>query len=67
MVLDSFRLAGNVYSESEAKHICCIMEGIRTSLLRLPDFEGSEYEELNTQIKVALDDFNAIYDLLQVG
>lgn len=66
MELDSFRPAGNVYSESEAKQICCIMEGIRTSLLRLPDFEGSEYEELNIQLKVALDDFNAMYGLVQV-
>lgn len=67
MELDSFRPAGNVYSESEAKYICCIMEGIRTGLLRLPDFEGSESEELNTQLKVALDDFNAMYGLVQVG
>lgn len=67
MELDSFRPAGNVYSESEAKHVCCIMEGIHTSLLRLPDFEGSEYEELNTQLKVALDDFNDMCGLVQVG
>lgn len=67
MELDSFRPAGIVYSESEAKHICCIMEGIHTSLLQLPVFEGSEYEELNAQLKVALDDFNAIYGLVQVG
>ena len=66
MELDSFRPAGNVYSELEAKHICCIMEGIRTSLLQLPDLEGSEYEELNIQLKVALDDFNTIYGLVQV-
>jgi hypothetical protein len=65
--LDSFRPAGNVYSEAEARHICCIMEAIHTNMLQLPDFEGSEYEELNTQLKVALDDFNAMYGLLQVG
>jgi len=64
--LDSFRPAGNLYSESEAKHVCCIMERLCTSLLRLPDFEGSEYEELNIQLKVALDDFNAMYGLVQV-
>jgi hypothetical protein len=64
--LDSFRPAGNVYSESEAKHICCIMEGIYTSLLQLPVFEGSECEELNTQLKAAVDDFNAMYGLVQV-
>jgi len=42
------------------------MERLCTSLLRLPDFEGSEYEELNIQLKVALDDFNAMYGLVQV-
>jgi hypothetical protein len=42
------------------------MEGIRTSLLQLPDLEGSEYEELNIQLKVALDDFNTMYGLVQV-
>jgi len=47
--------------------MCCIVEGIHTNLLRLPDFEGSKSEELNTQLKVALDDFNAIYGLVQVG
>ena len=67
MELDSFRPAGNVYSESEAKHMCCIVEGIHTNLLWLPDFEGSKSKELNTQLKVALDDFNAIYGLVQVG
>jgi hypothetical protein len=43
------------------------MEGIHTSLLRLPGFAGSEYEELNTQLKVALDDFNDMCGLVQVG
>jgi hypothetical protein len=43
------------------------MEGIHTSLLRLPDFEGSQYEELNMQLKVALDDFNDMRGLVEVG
>ena len=42
------------------------MEGIYTSLLQLPVFEGSECEELNTQLKAAVDDFNAMYGLVQV-
>ena len=67
MELDSYRPAGNRYSEPEAKDICCIMERIHASLLRLPEFEGSEYEKLKTELKEAFDDFSSIYGLVQVG
>jgi hypothetical protein len=54
-------------NESEAKVVCCIMEGIHKSVLQLPEFKGSEYsEKLKIQLKAALDDFNAVYELIQV-
>jgi hypothetical protein len=65
--LDSYKAAENMYSESEAKDVCYIMEGIHKSLLQLPEFKGSEYsEKLKTQLKAALDDFNSVYELIQV-
>jgi hypothetical protein len=43
------------------------MEGIHKNLLQLPEFKGSEYsEKLKLQLKAALDDFNAVYELIQV-
>jgi hypothetical protein len=56
-----------MYSDSEAEVVCCIMEEICKSLSQLPEFNGSEYsEKLKIQLKTALDDFNAIYELIQV-
>jgi hypothetical protein len=43
------------------------MEGIHKSLLQLPEFKGLEYsEKLKIQLKAALDDFNALYEPIQV-
>jgi hypothetical protein len=43
------------------------MEGLHESLLQLPEFKGSEYsDKLKIQLKAALDDFNAVYELIQV-
>jgi hypothetical protein len=65
--LDSYKAAGNVYSDSEAKDICCIMEGMHTDLLQLPEFHGSGYiETLKIKLKAALDDFYAVYGVIQV-
>jgi hypothetical protein len=65
--LNSYRAAGHVYSESEARDICCIMEGIHTNLLQLPEFNGSVHiETLKVKLKAALDDFYAAYGLMQV-
>lgn len=67
MELDSYKTAENIYSESEAEVVCCIMEEIHKSLLKLPEFKGSEYSgKLKIQLKAALDGFNAVYELMQV-
>jgi hypothetical protein len=65
--LDSYKAAEVVCSESEARDICCIMEGIHLSLLQLPEFKGSgNFEKLKVQLSASLDDFYAAYGLIQV-
>jgi predicted nucleic-acid-binding Zn-ribbon protein len=65
--LESYKAAENVFGESEAKDICCIMEGIHTHLLQLLEFKGSVYSEtLKVQLEAALHDFCATYGLMQV-
>ncbi|PNF28471.1 hypothetical protein B7P43_G15235 [Cryptotermes secundus] len=63
--LDSYKAAENMYNESEARIVCCIMGEIHKSLSQLPEFKGSEYpKKLKIQLKAALDDFNAVYELI---
>jgi hypothetical protein len=65
--MDSYKTAENMYSESQAKILCCIMEEIHKNLLKLPEFKGPEYsEKLKIQLKAAVDDFNSVYELMQV-